>query len=147
MRASQIEDELSACAAGFYAEEEGTELLISHGGLLDRPGLIGFVDNFASVYDGTNMAQIDWQSLQIAWREGQLALSGGEWRILRIAASLAAGAEVSLRDILPGLDETGIYSMPVYHALIEHGDFDPGAGLQRRACQERPGPRNRSGRR
>ena len=39
---------LRAYAAGFYAEEAGTELLISHGGFLDRHGLIRFVDTFAS---------------------------------------------------------------------------------------------------
>ena len=72
MTATQITAALRACAAGFYAEEAGTELLISHGGFLDRPGLIRFVDTFASAHDGTPMAQIDWQSLQIAWREGQL---------------------------------------------------------------------------
>ena len=87
MTATQITAALRACAAGFYAEEAGTELLISHGGFLDRPGLIRFVDTFASAHDGTPMAQIDWQSLQIAWREGQLTLSGGEWRILKIAVA------------------------------------------------------------
>ena len=43
------------------------------------------------------------------------------------------------------MEATGIYSMPVYHALIEHGDFDQGAGVQRRACQERAGPQDGSG--
>ena len=52
MTATQITAALRACAAGFYAEEAGTELLISHGGFLDRPGLIRFVDTFASAHDG-----------------------------------------------------------------------------------------------
>jgi hypothetical protein len=105
---TQITAALRARTAGFHAEEAGTELLISHGGFLDRPGFTRFVDTFASVHDGIPMAQIDWQSLQIACREGRLALSGGEWRILKIAASLAAGAEVSLRDTLPGLDDRNL---------------------------------------
>ena len=108
MTATQISAALRAYTAGFHAEEAGTELLISHGGFLDRPGFTRFVDTFASVHDGTPMAQIDWQSVQSSWREGQLALSGGEWRILKIAASLAAGAEVSLRDTIPGLDDQNL---------------------------------------
>ena len=62
------------------------------------------MDTFACLSDGTSMAQIDWQCLHTAWREGQLPVSAGEWRILKIAASLAAGTGVSLRDTLPGLD-------------------------------------------
>jgi transposase len=45
------------------------------------------------------------------------------------------------------MEATGIYSMPVYHALLEHGDLREGAGVQRRARQERPGPQDRPGRR
>ena len=65
------------------------------------------MDTFACS-DGTPMAQIDWQCLHTAWHQGQLAVSGGEWRILKIAASLAAGTAVSLRDTLPGLDDRNL---------------------------------------
>lgn len=34
--------------------------------------------------------------------------SGGEKRIIRIAASLAAGHPVSLRDVIPGLDQRNL---------------------------------------
>ncbi|MGH3401709.1 MAG: hypothetical protein ACRDRJ_04195 [Streptosporangiaceae bacterium] len=44
------------------------------------------------------------------------------------------------------MEATGICSMPVYHALIEHGNH-AGTGLQRRARQERSGPQDRSCRR
>ena len=99
---------LRAYAAGLHADEAGTELLISHGGFLHRPDFRRFVDAFASVSDDTPMAQIDWQSVHTAWRDGQLPVSGGEWRILKIAASLAAGTSVSLRDTLPGLDDRNL---------------------------------------
>jgi hypothetical protein len=99
---------LRAYVAGFPADQAGIELLISHGGLLIRPGFSRFVDTFACVSDGTPMAQIDWQHLHAAWREGQLPVSGGEWRILKIAASLVAGTDVSLRDTLPGLDDRNL---------------------------------------
>ena len=45
------------------------------------------------------------------------------------------------------MEATGIYSMPVYHALIEQRELHPGAGVQRRECQERPGPQKRFRRR
>jgi len=99
---------LRACAAGLYPDEAGTELLISHGGFLHRPDFSRFAVTFASITDGTPMARIDWQSVHSARRDGQLPLSGGEWRILQLAASLAAGTDVSLRDTLPGLDKRNL---------------------------------------
>jgi hypothetical protein len=99
---------LRAYVAGLPAGQAGTELLIGHGGFLHRPDFRRFVDTFACVSDGTPMAQIDWQSVHTAWRDGQLPVSGGEWRILKIAASLAAGTGVSLRDTLPGLDDRNL---------------------------------------
>jgi hypothetical protein len=71
---------------------------------LTRPGFRRFADTFTCVSDGTPMAQTGWQSVHTAWHEGHPPLSGGEWRILKIAASLAAGTGVSLRHTLPGLD-------------------------------------------
>ena len=105
---SQITAALRACAAGFHSDEAGTELLISHGGFLHRPDFTRFVDTFACVTSGAPMAQIDWQCLHSARYEGQLPLSGGEWRILKIASSLAAGTGVSLRDTIPGLDNRNL---------------------------------------
>jgi hypothetical protein len=99
---------LRACAAGLYAEEAGTELVITHGGFLHRPDFMRYVDTFTSIHDATLMAQIDWQSLHSARPGGQLPLSGGERRILNIAASLAAGTQISLRDTLPGLDNRNL---------------------------------------
>jgi hypothetical protein len=96
---------LRACVAGFPAGQAGIDLLISHGGFLTRPGSGRFAGTFTCISDGTPMAQIDWQSVHTAWREGHLPVSGGEWRTLKIAASLAAGTGVSLRDTLPGLDQ------------------------------------------
>jgi hypothetical protein len=109
---------LRAYVAGFPADQAGIELLISHGGFLTRPGVTRFVNTFACISDGTPMAQIDWQCLHTAWHEGQLTVSGGEWRILKIAASLAAGTAVSLRDTLPGLDDRnlGLVLTAIQHA-------------------------------
>ena len=44
----------------------------------------------------------------IGWDAVITALDGGEKRIIRIAASLAAGHPVSLRDVIPGLDQRNL---------------------------------------
>ncbi len=96
---------LRACAAGFYPSEAGTALLISHGGFLDRPGFGAFIHAGTSI---TEMAEIDWQAAIIALHDGHLPLSGGEQRILRLAASIAGGVPADLRDAIPGLDDKNL---------------------------------------
>ena len=54
------------------------------------------------------MAWIDWDAVIAALDGGRLPASGGEKRIVRIAASLAAGHPVSLRDAIPGLDHRNL---------------------------------------
>jgi hypothetical protein len=54
------------------------------------------------------MAWIDWDAVITALDGGRLPASGGEKRIIRIAASLAAGYPVSLRDVIPGLDQRNL---------------------------------------
>ena len=82
---------LRASAAGLYPDEAGTELVIGHGGILHRPDFTGFVRTGTSISDGTTlMAWIDWDAAITALHHGELPLSGGEQRILRLAASIAA---------------------------------------------------------
>ena len=100
---------LRACAAGIHPDEAGTELLIRHGGILHRPDFTGFVHTGTSISDGTTlMAWIDWDAALSALSHGQLPLSGGERRILQLAASIAAGTPVHLRDAIPGLDNRNL---------------------------------------
>jgi hypothetical protein len=54
------------------------------------------------------MAWIDWDAVITALDGGRLPASGGEKGIIRIAASLAAGHPVSLRDVIPGLDQRNL---------------------------------------
>ncbi len=54
------------------------------------------------------MAEISWQDVITALHEGHLPVSGGEQRILRIAASIAGGTPVTLRDAIPGLDDRNL---------------------------------------
>ena len=99
---------LRACARGLYATEASVELLISHGTFLRRND---FRHRFVhhGITDGTtHMAAIDWPAAVTALDAGELPCSGGEHRILRIAASLAAGIPADLRDCLTGLDHDNI---------------------------------------
>jgi hypothetical protein len=96
---------LRACAAGYHPAEAGTELLIRHDCFLRRRDFAGFVHAGTSITDGvTPMAQIDWDAATSALHAGQLPASGGERRILQLAASIAAGTPVCLHDAIPGLD-------------------------------------------
>ena len=54
------------------------------------------------------MAGIDWPAAITALDTGSLPCSGGEQRMLRLAASLAGGIPVDLRDALTGLDDHNI---------------------------------------
>ena len=95
---------LRAHAAGLYPDEAGTELLIRHGGILLRDDFARYVHTGTSISDGTLLAWIDWDAAVSALYHGQLPLSGGEQRILTLAASTLA----CLRDALPGLDNQNL---------------------------------------
>ena len=76
---------------------------------LRRRDFAGFVHAGTSITDGvTPMAWIDWDAAISALHAGQLPASGGERRILQLAASIAAGTPVSLRDTIPGLDNRNL---------------------------------------
>jgi hypothetical protein len=100
---------LRAHAAGLYPDEAGTELLIRHGRILLRDDFSAFVHTGTSISDGTTlMAWIDWDAALSALDDGRLPACGGERRILQLAASIAEGFSVSLRDTLPGLDNRNL---------------------------------------
>ncbi len=101
---------LRACARGIYPLEAGVDLLISHACWPHRQD---FQDEFIhagiSIADSvTMMAEIDWAAAITALNTRHLPCSGGEERILRLAASLAGGIPVSLRDTLTGIDHRNI---------------------------------------
>lgn len=97
---------LTAGAAGIYALEAGTELIIGCGCWLRRED---FTSRFITAVDGndqgTMLASIDWEAAIAALDAGELPCSNGERRVLRLAASIAAGTPVSLSDALTGIDE------------------------------------------
>jgi hypothetical protein len=95
---------LRAHARGLHCREAAVELLISHACWLRRDDFHHFVLTARGLIDGTPMALIDWPEAIAALDRGQLPCSGGEGRLLRVAASLAEGIPVDLRDALTGLD-------------------------------------------
>jgi hypothetical protein len=109
MTAPGLAAALRACAAGFYPHEAGTGLLTTHGMFLHRSDFTSrFIQHGTSISDGTQMAAIDWDAAILALNAGELPCSGGERRILRLAASLAHGIPVDLLDAVTGLDENNI---------------------------------------
>lgn len=101
---------LRTATSGFYPTEASTELLISHGSFLARSDFTSrFIHTGTSVTDGTTTtAEIDWPAAITALSTGEIPCSGGERRILQLAASLATGIPVDLRDAVTGLDEHNI---------------------------------------
>lgn len=66
----------------------------------------------------TDTAFVDWVGALAALDAGRLRCSSGEGQLLRIAASLAEGIPVDLRDAITGLDtiNTGLVARAICHA-------------------------------
>ena len=75
------------------------------------------------------MAAVDFEAAARRWRQGVLPCSGGEGRVLRIAASIAGGVPVDLREAVTGLDEANavLAAAAVLHAA-GHRDLQRGCG-------------------
>ena len=102
MTASSLPAALRAGAEGLYALEAATGLIIAHGTWLAREDFACFI------HHGTGTAAIDWDAAIGALDAGRLPSSGGERRMLRLAASLADQAPVSLGDSVTGIDDRNV---------------------------------------
>lgn len=93
-------------ACGIHPLEAGTGLLIDCGRWLHRTDFTSrFITTGTSISDGaTLLASTDWEAAVAALHAGELPASGGERRMLLLAASIAAGTPISLNDTLPGID-------------------------------------------
>jgi len=102
----QLGDALRACARGIHPLKAGTGLLIDCGSWLHRQDFTSrFITTATSISDGvTLLAGTDWEAAVTALRAGELQASGGERRMLLLAASIAGGIPVSLNDTLTGID-------------------------------------------
>jgi hypothetical protein len=97
-----------AGAAGLYSLEAACDLVISSG-WLHRDDFSSFVSTVTSITDGvTQLACIDWQAVIASRDAGLLPCGSAESRILRMAASIAAGIPVDLNEALCGLDQSSI---------------------------------------
>jgi ABC-type phosphate transport system ATPase subunit len=112
MTAPSLPAALQAGAEGLYALEAATGLIIAHGTWLTR-------DDFTClIHHGTKTAAIDWEAVTATLETGGLPSSGGERRMLRLAASLAGQASVILGDAITSIDDrnTGLLVKAVLHA-------------------------------
>jgi hypothetical protein len=125
---SQLYQALRGCAAGIYPTEAGVGLLIGNDTWLHRGDFTGpFVHTGVSLADGiTALAEVDWAAAIAALDAGDLPCSGGEQRMLRLAASIAGGTPVSLRDTLSGIDHRNIQL--VITAVLHASGQRPPAG-------------------
>ena len=99
--------QLRAWARGIYPDEAAAELLISHDTFLRRADFTSRFISTSATGDGTGLAAIDWAAA-ITALDASLPCSGGEQRMLRLAASLGDGIPVNLRDALTGIDGHGL---------------------------------------
>lgn len=118
--------QLRAWARGIYPDEAGVELLIGHAVFLHRADFTSRFITTPASSDGTPLAVIDWPAV-IAALDGSLPCSGGENRMLRLAASLAAGIPVNLRDALTGIDSRG--TQLVVQAVLHASGHRPSSGF------------------
>jgi hypothetical protein len=99
---------IEATAAGMLADTAAAGLIIAHGHFLHDPAFRRIIAAGASVTDGQPFAVIRWNAAVWALEHGHLPCSGSQRAVLLIAASLAEGIPVSLRDCLGSLDRRNI---------------------------------------
>jgi hypothetical protein len=121
-------------AKGLFSTEAAVELLIGHGSWLYREDFLEIAVEFGQgIAGGAVMAAVDFEAAARALEAGALPCSGGEGRVLRIAASIAGGVPVDLREAVTGLDDGNavLAAATVLHAA-GHRDRDMAARDERR---------------
>jgi hypothetical protein len=94
---------LRAWAKGLLTYEAAVELLIGHRWWLVREDF-GVYVGFCRGFRGESLAAIDWSAVWAALEDGHLPCSSGERQVLRVAASIAEGVPIDLRDVVTSLD-------------------------------------------
>jgi hypothetical protein len=125
---------MRAWAKGLLCLEAAVELLIGHQSWLFRGDFLAIaVEPGQEVFSGREMAVVDFGAAAGALEAGVLPCSGGEGRMLRIAASIAEGVPVDLREAVTGLDESnaGLAAAAVLHAAGQR-NLRVAAGGERR---------------
>ena len=126
----QVADALTASAGGEGTIEAAVMLLARCGSWLDREDFVGRFITGCDGGDSTSQASVDWEAAITALDAGELPCTGGEQRILRLAASLAAGTPVSLSDVVPRAGERGaaVTVAAIAHAAGQTWLSDGGLG-------------------
>lgn len=106
--ASQLACLLYDAADGMCADVAAVMLIDRHGHFLHDPAFRRIIAAGSSVTDGQPFAVIRWNAALWALENGHLPCTGSERAVLLIAASLAEGTPVSLRDCLGSLDRRNI---------------------------------------
>ena len=83
--------------------EAAVELLICHRWWLVRDDFLVHVE-FCRGFRGVSLAVIDWPAVWAALEDGHLPCSSGECQVLRVAASIAEGVPIDLRDVATCVD-------------------------------------------
>ena len=99
---------IEGTAAGLLADTAAAGLIIAHGHFLHDPAFRKIIAAGSSVADGQPFAVIRWNAAVTALELGCLHATGSERAVLLIAASIAGGTPVSLRDCLGSLDRRNI---------------------------------------
>ena len=99
---------LEGTAAGLLADTAAAGLIIAHGHFLHDPAFRRIIAAGSSVADGQPFAVIRWNAAVTALELGCLHATGSERAVLLIAASIAEGTPVSLRDCPGSLDRRNI---------------------------------------
>jgi hypothetical protein len=121
---------MRAWAKGLLCLEAAVELLIGHCQWLHRKDFLDVaVEPGWEAFSAGVMAAVDFEAAAAALVAGVLPCSPGEGRVLRLAASIAAGVPVDLREALTGLDgaNSGLVAAAVLHAA-GHQDLLAGRG-------------------
>jgi len=105
----ELQSALRAGAAGLYALEAGTGMILAHGTWPAREDFRYFVHVADSITaPGTALASIDWEGVIATLDRGDFPSSGGEKRMLRLAASLAGDIPVQLGDAVTAIDDRNV---------------------------------------
>jgi hypothetical protein len=113
-------------AKGLLCLEAAVELLIGNRSWLLREDFHEIAVEFGwEAFSGQPLAAVDFVAAAGALEAGVLPCSGGEGRVLRIAASIAEGVPVDMREVVTGLDEdnAGLAAVAVLRAAGHRGLF------------------------
>lgn len=117
-----IEDAVRAWARGIYPTEAGVELLIRHGKTIYE-GAPWLTEIEPSSDGRPRMVGVDVDVLL----DHAGAWSGGEQRVVRVAASFLGGPPVDLGEDVPGMDRAcmKLVLAAMAHAAGTHEDSEP----------------------